>query len=190
MRASQFSGRLRFRNLFLRVSLGCALGAVVVSGSSGADDLNLEQIAVLPYPLFSAVVCGDTDHDGRQEVALYRQLGSDYLCQFYERADDGTYSLAATGGPAIPYAIGDLDGDGKMEVMGQNGHYIEVYESADEGSHPTNLVWQSPYLQNVIGYPTVGDTDGDGRMEIIHTNYTGSDGTESPTSMASGRSST
>lgn len=69
----------------------------------------------------------------------------------------------------IPYAAGDLDKDGKAEIIGQTGFKVQVYESVDSTSYPTELVWSSPDLSNVGGNTTIGDTDRDGRMEIIHS---------------------
>src|SRR5262249_48064958 len=47
--------------------------------------------------------------------------------------------------------------------------YVQVFESPDASSYPSQLVWSSPYLSNFGGYTAIGDTDRDGRMEIIQS---------------------
>jgi len=65
--------------------------------------------------------------------------------------------------------------DGRSEIIGQVSGFVYVIESSDELSLPSQLVWSSPYLSNILGIPTIGDTDRDGRMEILQSvNGTGS----------------
>lgn len=111
---------------------------------------------------------GDTDHDGRNEI-IVNGLGQPCRFEIYEEQGNDLYSLEYTGPCLYPAAIGDLDRDGKSELIGENGGFVRVYESVDANSYPTQLVWSSEYLSNVIGQPTVGDTDHDGRMEILHS---------------------
>lgn len=47
-------------------------------------------------------------------------------------------------------------------------YQVRVYESPDAASHPSQLVWASPNLSNVVGRTTTGDTDLDGKREMIH----------------------
>jgi len=114
------------------------------------------------------VAIGDTDYDGRNEVII---LAVSLPCNFtiYEDQGGGAYSLEYTGPCLHPYATGDLDQDGKSELIGQNSGFVQVYESVDASSYPTQLVWSSDYYSNVVGEPAIGDTDGDGRMEILHS---------------------
>lgn len=70
-------------------------------------------------------------------------------------------------GAMIPSASADLDNDGKMDLVMQNGYYIEIYESSSPFSYPTNRVWRSPALTNIWQYLFIGDTDNDGNKEIL-----------------------
>jgi hypothetical protein len=130
----------------------------------------LVSLATLPGTEYEALAFGDTDHDGLGEVVHYdgdaQGVHHYYL---YEHRGANTYSLEFVGDDLIPYAIGDLDRDGKTELVGQFGSQIRVYESIDPNSYPTELVWVSPNISNVVGYSIIGDTDLDGRQEIIHS---------------------
>jgi len=134
------------------------------------DSIQLVEVGQLPGALDFELAFGDTDHDGRGEVVRFNKDPSG-LFHYYLHEHQGSngYSLELTGDFLVPYAIGDLDRDGKAELIGQHGQWIRVYESLDASSYPTNLVWSSPSLSNVVGYTTVGDTDLDGQMEVIHS---------------------
>jgi len=71
-----------------------------------------------------------------------------------------------------PRATGDLDGDGRSELVGEFLS-IEVYESTSSTTYPTELVWSSPPLGNTDRGVSVGDTDRDGQMEIITSHNLG-----------------
>jgi hypothetical protein len=136
--------------------------------SAPLQSLGLRVIAEIEGAKSDAVALGDTDHDGRNEVFL---LAVSLLCNYriFEHQGNNRYSLEYTGGCLEPYATGDLDGDGKIELIAQSSGYLQVYETPDRDSYPTSLVWSSPYLSNVVGETALGDTDGDGRMEILHS---------------------
>jgi hypothetical protein len=115
---------------------------------------------------------GDSDHDGLGELALYVNNGGSFETWILEARPGYTYEHVQTLPAMLPYAMTDMDGDGKVDLVGQYSYWIVVYESPDADSYPDHLVWQSPALSNIVGYLTVGDTDGDGRMEIIHSKNT------------------
>lgn len=129
----------------------------------------LHIVAELPPVLYGQIAFGDTDHDGWNEIVFY--VNDDLVFKYWimEEQGNNTYTLEYEGPPLVPYATGDLDGDGKSEIIGQRSYQIQVYESADASSYPTQLVWSSPPMSNIIGGATVGDTDRDGKMEIIHS---------------------
>lgn len=144
---------------------------------SAQDSLNLQPIAQLAGTEYETLVFGDTDHDGLGEVAHYEGDAQGLHYFLYEHQGANTYSLEFVGDDLIPYAIGDLDRDGKAEVIGQAIDRVAVYESVDATSYPTELVWISPPLTNVVGNTTVADTDVDGKLEIIHSANTFGSGT-------------
>ena len=128
----------------------------------------LTAIGTLPQSGYDAVVFADTDHDGQTECFVDSPSGTLILeweaGQFVQRGFiPGIYAFAA----------GDLDQDGKADLVCQFGRFVSVYEAVNSSSFPSVLVWQSPPLTNIVGYPTISDTDGDGRMEIVHTRNAG-----------------
>jgi hypothetical protein len=122
-------------------------------------------------------VFADTDRDGLMEIVSTDQITGISIPTVVvaERQPDNTFVVHYPLGLhryLLTYATGDLDGDGKMEIIGQQGSNVYVYESAEPWEFPTRLAWTSPPLSNVGGHTTVGDSDGDGRMEIIHSRNT------------------
>ncbi|MFC1572650.1 FG-GAP repeat domain-containing protein [Candidatus Eisenbacteria bacterium] len=150
---------------FITMSGSFMSDAVAVEGR----DFALEQVAEIYPNFYRAMTFGDTDHDGKGEVIVLASEAGEFGFRIQEEQGDNIYLDECSGPFLIPYATGDLDGDGRGEIIGQTGMYIQIYESPDDTSHPSILVWTSPPLNNIVGYTTVGDTDRDGRMEIIHS---------------------
>jgi VCBS repeat protein len=113
------------------------------------------------------IAFGDTDHDEQNEIIIAAR--ADLPCNYsvFEQRPNNILSLEYRGPCLYPYATGDLDGDGRSELLGQYGGFIQVYEGIDASSYPTELTWSSPFLSNIISMAAVGDTDQDGRMEIV-----------------------
>lgn len=122
----------------------------------------------------SGVTYGDTDRDGLEELIAAKYSWTTYRWELwvFEEHGNNTYArthLTAIGDQFTPYLTGDLDGDGRMEIAGEYGNVIRVYESPTLDTYPTVLVWQSPPQTNVLGNLSRGDTDRDGRQELIHS---------------------
>jgi hypothetical protein len=131
------------------------------------DTFPLGLLADLEFSFSGEIAFGDTDHDGANELAF---TGGSNSYRIWEHQGGNIYSLEASGGSNLHvYAIGDLDQDGRSEIIGQTSGYVQVVESVDSTSHPSELVWSSPYLSNTTGFPTIGDSDGDGQMEILQS---------------------
>ncbi len=127
-------------------------------------------VASIDPTLFGKMAFGDSDNDGRNEVVLYVNDEGVLHYRFLEEQGANSYVSVQDGPSLLPYVVGDLDMDGKSELIGQGGTAaIQVYESVNPRKHPTNLVWSSPSLSSIIGETTSGDTDSDGRLEIIHS---------------------
>jgi hypothetical protein len=143
------------------------------SHSFETDQIVMHQIGTGPGPLYYSMIGADADQDNLFEIYMYIKDnvgGWTFTYRIYENDGTNNYPLVfrSTEG-MIPYAYGDTDGDSLPDVIGQNGYYVESYESPTQGELPTLRVWQSPQLMNVTGYTAVGDLDQDGQGEIIHT---------------------
>jgi hypothetical protein len=139
------------------------------SAPGAPADFPLNRVAETYPCLYQQATFGDTDHDGRNEVIVYVNDNNHFHYRILEEQGNNVYSDEYSGAALLPYAVSDLDRDGKSEIIGQQGFYIYVYESADAATYPTNLVWTSPSISNVVGYTMIGDSDRDGRAEIIHS---------------------
>ncbi|MDZ4712777.1 MAG: S8 family serine peptidase [bacterium] len=67
---------------------------------------------------------------------------------------------------------GDIDGDGKAEILLSKGRNGFVYESPSAGQLPTSLIWSDSANGNFWS-ARIADTDGDGRKEILGLGTTG-----------------
>jgi hypothetical protein len=124
-------------------------------------------IANVEFSQAHTIAFGDTDHDGANEVAL---TNHPHNFRIWEHQGDNAYSLVASGASGFyTWAVGDADQDGRSDIVGQMSGYVQLFESVDALSHPSQLIWSSPYLSNTFGFSTLADTDRDGQMEIIHS---------------------
>jgi type IX secretion system substrate protein len=130
---------------------------------------SLKLLAKVYAALDDALTFGDTDHDGRNEVILAVNLNGDFTFRILEEQGNNIYTEEQVGPYMDPFAAGDLDSDGKSEIVGQAGRALVVFESPSAWTYPSQLSWRSPDLTNIVGYTAIGDTDRDGRMEIIHS---------------------
>ncbi|MBI4695939.1 MAG: thrombospondin type 3 repeat-containing protein [Gammaproteobacteria bacterium] len=132
----------------------------------------------------------DVDGDGRKELVLGFGKGSKGWIEVRDDAAAGYAHLAwlqapnwapyyAANGESFP-ACGDLDGDGKDElVFGYgpgSGGWVWVVDDAAHNYAPLATPIGGGWLRGTYGsyntangasYPAVGDLDGDGRAEIV-----------------------
>lgn len=119
------------------------------------------------------VVFGDSDHDGQIDILYHAvDVHANSLTRIIERNPDGQFLLAAEVPGLEPLAIGDIDQDGRTDLVGKAGSFIRVHESADSFSHPSSLAWEVLSETNFTGRIAISDTDGDGQLEIVHRYFT------------------
>jgi hypothetical protein len=132
-----------------------------------------------------AIAVGDLDGDGKPDVVI-GGANSEGLTVFRNTSTPGsitTGSFAApvefsAGGWAGWVGIGDLDGDGKPDVVvtSQSTYKMEVFRNTSTpGSFSTSSL-AAPISFTSGSYPlaaAIGDVDGDGRPDIIFANLYG-----------------
>jgi hypothetical protein len=127
--------------------------------------------------IVSSPVGFDMDHDAAREFVIRKDEGDLFKSTFhiYESVGQDSFALVQTivvpgsSNSYYPADAGDPDQDGLADlvVYGRtlNDFYLRVYESTDEHSHPSGLVWEMPIGGWGVGARIV-DTDRDGRQEI------------------------
>jgi hypothetical protein len=145
-------------------------------------------------PAGGRVLCCDTDRDGLRELVVHTgsivNPGNPPRWEIWEYrpvnryqlvfADTGAYPYppGIVSGNLIPFDIGDVDQDGRTDIVGVNWerandtlyNILVVMESPDEYSYPESLVWSFRYGRNLGGVaPTciAPDLDLDGQQEIV-----------------------
>lgn len=145
-----------------RVQVGS--GGPQVSFTVGAETLSrwsMDLKGLLPEGYLLPGL-SDFNADGLPEVAAMPYKGNRYNpVEFYE--EGRTPALHTTSLLFIPWARGDLDGDGLEELVGVDAQRVRLIEAPKGGAFPSQPVWQQ---QDAWG-GEVADLDGDGRGELL-----------------------
>ncbi|TCT21397.1 InlB B-repeat-containing protein [Thiobaca trueperi] len=186
-----------FSNELTSGSFRYVVGGSALSNKSGwieVADLNrlFEQEVPVGWAEYNAlngearVATGDLDGDGRDEIVIgfgqvttqpgmpggrFQILDDDFSHLLWGQISWPDYNTA--NGETYP-AIGDLDGDGKNELLiglGAGGQgLIQVFRVENGALAPlgwTAIDWPEYNQSNGAARPAVGDLDGDGRDEIV-----------------------
>lgn len=128
--------------------------------------------------LLTGIAIGDLDGDGKPDLAvcsglqpltILRNTGSNGSLSF---APPVSVASAGTANEGAVVALGDLDGDGKPDIVVGNGRNstFSIYKNRSVPGIPyfaAATVIPSSYNVNGVG---IGDIDGDGKPDIVTSN--------------------
>ena len=126
------------------------------------------------------ITIADIDGDGKPDLAVTNRSASTFSA-FRNTSSSGSISFAAkqdfaTGSGPVDLKIGDMDGDGKPDVVvtNYNGNSLSVFLSTST-SGSISFSPKTDISHSGIGpYSlSIGDLDGDGKIDIVvsNTNY-------------------
>ncbi len=113
----------------------------------------------MPDALVRSAASGDADGDGRPEVWYV----TDTAIVRLDPTTGREYARAAwSGGGGVPW-LGDVDGDGRLELLAGGGGVLHAFDAASLAR-----LWQG--TTGVSSAVTAGDLDADGTLEIVLDN--------------------
>ncbi|NPV13306.1 T9SS type A sorting domain-containing protein [candidate division WOR-3 bacterium] len=131
------------------------------------DSFEFREIARVRGFARDRYVCGDADHDGRQEIymMLFKEgEWTNYILEYTGGSQFDTFPLGYI--QATVWDIGDADQDGKTDLLAETEiSLFSVLESADSMSLPSVIVWR--VSAGVGPDPArITDLDVDGAREV------------------------
>jgi hypothetical protein len=132
-----------------------------------------------------SVVVGDLNGDGKLDLVvtgttsyfgLYSTPGANYVNVLLGNGD-GTFSDASTvqipsGSELQPVALGDFNGDGKLDVVTPVTNGVAVLFNNGNGTLAPPTVFATAGAESVL----VGDFNGDGKLDLVTGNYSSAGG--------------
>jgi len=125
-----------------------------------------------------SVSIGDLDGDGKADLAVANK-GSSLSVLRNTSTGAGSISYAAkvdfeTGTAPVSVSIGDLDGDGKADLVVANGssNTVSVFRNTSTGAGAISYAAKVDFTTGTTPQSvSIGDLDGDGKADLVVGNY-------------------
>ncbi|HEV2348299.1 MAG TPA: choice-of-anchor D domain-containing protein [Terriglobia bacterium] len=142
----------------LTILLGNGDGTFTPTVSSPTTGLSPRSVAV-----------GDFNGDGKLDLAVANQSLGSFPATILLGNGDGTFTATATPPSSGPYpeavAVGDFNGDGKLDLAFDDGSQLMVALGDGTGNFPETVL--APPGTGSAGFSLgVGDFNGDGRLDL------------------------
>lgn len=128
-------------------------------------------------------VLGDLDKDGDLDISIvgsYKNHRNYYVGKLFVWSyDNGNYTNTVSkdinGGQGSQLALGDVDNNGKLDILCAMSEldpdgYVHIFGKVKAFNFDGSLLWQSeetPFASHLEASPIIGDINGDGKKEII-----------------------
>lgn len=151
---------------------------VTFAGGGSISTQSFDQQVDLPVGANpSYIVAGDIDGDGKPDIVVANQTENS-ISILRDTATDGREKFAPridfpTIGAPFGVALGDFDGDGKLDVavVNQSGSSISVFRNTSTMGN-ISLAERREFSTSLYPYYlAIEDIDGDGKSDIVVTNY-------------------
>ncbi|MFU8854683.1 S8 family serine peptidase [Micromonospora sp. SL1-18] len=145
------------------VALGTSAGVEIFRQT---DTGTLESIGTIADTTGStALAAADLDGDGLTDLVVATGDGIKLLTQ----EADHTFTVSPVAAETSrELEVGDVNGDGRPDVVGYSGTTVRVWDRTDDGWHRTDhSIGSGPQ----IGGIEVADISGDGRADVVATLY-------------------
>lgn len=171
IKASEFKGTYEY---FIEARNGS--GLISVENQNGqyyrfslSDQFDWQEFREVPWHLPAGYFLPrayDLDQDGQLEVIIsrYNENNAFGVVEIYEFGNDRFEQRMQTDFVAIPRDAGDVDGDGRSDLLLGFGQKSFLLEAENSSSFPSGIVWADSTNFWAAGY---SDLDNDGKGEII-----------------------
>jgi uncharacterized delta-60 repeat protein len=145
-------------------------GATILRNTSSGS--NISFVESITMPITGRYATGDIDGDGRIDLAIIN-ASSNTVSIFRNTSTVGNISFASaisvpTGLNPESVAIGDLDGDGKPELVVAKGSATSIFRNlSSTGNISFAAVSDVPARNHATESIAIGDLDGDGKPDLV-----------------------